>query len=65
MRIFDVAVVDIMMPRLTGILACKEIRKLQGYSHDHALPGARNIQAFRFEIGIDDYMVKPLQPQGS
>ena len=57
---FDVAVLDIMMPRLDGFSACKEIRKTS------ALPvlmlsarGEEYDKLFGFELGIDDYVVKP------
>ncbi len=57
---FDLAVLDIMMPRLDGFSACKEIRKLS------AMPvlmlsarGEEYDKLFGFELGIDDYVVKP------
>ncbi len=57
---FDVAVLDIMMPRLDGFSACKEIRKKS------SLPvlmlsarGEEYDKLFGFELGIDDYVVKP------
>ncbi|MCD1146940.1 response regulator transcription factor [Peptoniphilus sp. KCTC 25270] len=61
---FDVIVMDIMMPRLDGFSAYKEIRK------DKNIPvlmlSARSEEydkLFGFEIGIDDYVVKPFSPK--
>ena len=55
---------DVMMPRLDGYSACKEIRKLK------QIPvlmlsarGEEYDKLFGFEIGIDDYVVKPFSPK--
>ena len=57
-------IMDIMMPRLDGFSACREIRK------DSATPvlmlSARGEEYDRihgFELGIDDYVVKPFSPK--
>mgnify|MGYP001101577868 CR=1 FL=1 len=57
-------VLDIMMPRLDGYSACKEIRKIK------QIPvlmlsarGEEYDKLFGFEIGIDDYVVKPFSPK--
>ncbi len=57
---FDIIIMDIMMPELDGISAVKEIRKTsdtpvimlsaRGEEYDKVLG---------FEIGVDDYVVKP------
>lgn len=61
---FDVAVVDIMMPRLDGYSACKEIRKLKDIPMIMlSARGEEYDKLFGFEIGIDDYMVKPFSPK--
>ena len=61
---FDVAVVDIMMPRLDGYSACKEIRKLKDIPIIMlSARGEEYDKLFGFEIGIDDYMVKPFSPK--
>lgn len=61
----DVIVLDIMMPRLDGFSACKEIKKL-----DKDIPvimlsarGEEYDKLFGFELGIDDYVVKPFSPK--
>jgi two-component system, OmpR family, response regulator ResD len=57
---FDLAILDIMMPRLDGFSACKEIRK---HSEMPVLMlsarGEEYDKLFGFELGIDDYVVKP------
>ena len=61
---FDIIVMDIMMPRLDGYSAVKEIRKTK------QLPvimlsarGEEHDKLFGFEIGVDDYVVKPFSPK--
>jgi len=61
---FDLIVMDIMMPKLDGFTACKEIRK------DKDIPiimlsarGEEYDKLFGFELGIDDYVVKPFSPK--
>lgn len=61
---FDLIVMDIMMPRLDGFTACKEIRK----SKDIPIimlsaRGEEYDKLFGFELGIDDYVVKPFSPK--
>lgn len=61
---FDIIILDVMMPRLDGFSACKEIRKIT------ATPvlmlsarGEEYDKLFGFEIGADDYVVKPFSPK--
>ncbi len=57
---FDVAVLDIMMPRLDGFSACKEIRKKSDMPVVMlSARGEEYDKLFGFELGIDDYVVKP------
>ena len=63
-RDYDIIIMDVMMPRLDGYSACKEIRKLK------QIPvlmlsarGEEYDKLFGFEIGIDDYVVKPFSPK--
>lgn len=61
---YDIIVMDIMMPVLDGYSACKEIRKfsitpiilLSARSEEHD-------KLYGFELGIDDYVVKPFSPK--
>ena len=60
---YDVAVLDIMMPRMDGYSACKEIRRLKGTPVIMlSARGEEYDKLFGFEIGIDDYVVKPFSP---
>ena len=61
---FDCIVMDIMMPRLDGFSACKEIKKLSSVPVI-MLParGEEYDKLFGFEVGIDDYVVKPISPK--
>jgi len=61
---FDVIVMDVMMPRLDGFSACKEIKKFKDIPV--LMLSARSEEydrLFGFEMGIDDYVVKPFSPK--
>ncbi|MBR5741782.1 MAG: response regulator transcription factor [Firmicutes bacterium] len=61
---YDLLVVDIMMPELDGFSACREIRKFS--SVPIILLSARGEEYDKingFEIGVDDYVVKPFSPK--
>lgn len=61
---YDIIVMDIMMPKLDGYSACKEIRKYKNIPV--ILLSARSEEydkLFGFELGIDDYVVKPFSPK--
>lgn len=62
---FDCVVMDIMMPRLDGYSACKEIKKLSPTTPVIMLSarGEEYDKLFGFEVGIDDYVVKPFSPK--
>ncbi|MDR2356734.1 MAG: response regulator, partial [Oscillospiraceae bacterium] len=61
---FDIVIMDVMMPKMDGFSACKEIRKhkktpvlmlsARGEEYD---------KLFGFEVGADDYVVKPFSPK--
>ncbi len=60
---YDLIIMDIMMPRLDGISAVKEIKKL--YNVPVLFLSARNEEydkLFGFEVGADDYVTKPFSP---
>ncbi|MDD2370665.1 MAG: response regulator transcription factor [Firmicutes bacterium] len=61
---FDVIVMDVMMPELDGFTAVKEIRK---FSNTPVLMlsarGEEYDKIHGFEVGIDDYVVKPFSPK--
>lgn len=61
---FDIIILDIMMPRLDGFSACKEIRKFK--DTPVMMLSARSEEydkLFGFELGVDDYVVKPFSPK--
>lgn len=61
---FDIIIMDIMMPELDGFSACREIRKTSGVPI--IMLSARGEEYDKingFEIGIDDYVVKPFSPK--
>ena len=61
---FDVIVMDIMMPRLDGFSSYKEIKKIDDIPVLMlSARGEEYDKLFGFEIGIDDYVVKPFSPK--
>ena len=61
---YDVIVMDIMMPNLDGFSACREIRKKSDVPI--LMLSARGEEYDKingFELGIDDYVVKPFSPK--
>lgn len=61
---FDIIIMDIMMPRLDGYSAVKEIRKSKQIPVIMlSARGEEYDKLFGFEIGVDDYVVKPFSPK--
>lgn len=61
---FDLVIMDIMMPELDGFSSCREIRKHSGVPI--IMLSARGEEYDKingFELGIDDYVVKPFSPK--
>ena len=61
---FDIIIMDIMMPELDGFSACREIRKIK--TTPIIMLSARGEEYDKingFELGIDDYVVKPFSPR--
>ena len=60
----DCIILDIMMPKLDGFSTCKEIRKLKDIPIIMlSARGEEYDKLFGFELGIDDYIVKPFSPK--
>ena len=61
---FDLIIMDVMMPELDGFSACKEIRK---FSNTPIIMlsarGEEYDKIHGFELGTDDYVVKPFSPK--
>ena len=60
---FDAIIMDIMLPKLDGFSACRQIKE------EKDIPvimlsarGEEYDKLFGFELGIDDYIVKPFSP---
>ena len=61
---YDVILMDVMMPRLDGFSAVKEIRKFkQTPVIMLSARGEEYDKLFGFEIGSDDYVTKPFSPK--
>lgn len=61
---YDLIIMDIMMPELDGFSACREIRKVS--QTPIIMLSARGEEYDRingFEVGIDDFVVKPFSPK--
>lgn len=61
---FDIIIMDVMMPELDGFSACREIRKT--CNTPIIMLSARGEEYDKihgFELGIDDYVVKPFSPK--
>ena len=61
---YDLIIMDIMMPKLDGFTACKEIKKFKDIPVIMlSARGEEYDKLFGFELGIDDYVVKPFSPK--
>ena len=61
---YDIIIMDVMMPKLDGYSACKEIRKFKNTPVLMlSARGEEYDKLFGFEIGVDDYVVKPFSPK--
>ncbi|MDO5109843.1 MAG: response regulator transcription factor [Erysipelotrichaceae bacterium] len=61
---YDCVILDVMMPRLDGFSTCREIKKLKQIPV--IMLSARQEEydkLFGFELGVDDYVVKPFSPK--
>jgi len=61
---FDLVIMDVMMPKLDGFSAVKEIRK---FSDVPVIMLSARVEEydklFGFEMGVDDYVTKPFSPK--
>jgi DNA-binding response OmpR family regulator len=63
-RDFDLIIMDVMMPELDGFSAVREIRKVcESPVLMLSARGEEYDKIHGFELGIDDYVVKPFSPK--
>ena len=61
---YDIIIIDVMMPKLDGFSSIKEIRKIKNIPVIMlSARGEEYDKLFGFEIGVDDYVVKPFSPK--
>lgn len=61
---YDVILMDVMMPRLDGFSAVKEIKKFKDIPVIMlSARGEEYDKLFGFELGVDDYVTKPFSPK--
>ncbi|MDD6096791.1 MAG: response regulator transcription factor [Firmicutes bacterium] len=61
---YDLIIMDIMMPKLDGFSSVKEIHKIKKIPVIMlSARGEEYDKLFGFELGIDDYVVKPFSPK--
>ena len=61
---FDLVLMDVMMPRMDGFTAVKEIRKLADTPIIMLSALGEEYDKLRaFELGVDDYVTKPFSPK--
>ncbi|MBQ6222646.1 MAG: response regulator transcription factor [Solobacterium sp.] len=61
---YDCIILDIMMPKLDGFSTCKQIKQMKNVPI--IMLSARQEEydkLFGFELGVDDYVVKPFSPK--
>lgn len=60
----DLIIMDIMMPKLDGFSACKEIKKIKDIpTIVLSARGEEYDKLLGFDVGIDDYVTKPFSPK--
>ena len=61
---YDLIIMDVMMPKLDGFSSVKEIKKIKDIPVIMlSARGEEYDNLFGFELGIDDYVVKPFSPK--
>ena len=61
---FDIIIMDVMMPKLDGFSAVKEIKKIKNIPVIMlSARGEEYDKLFGFEMGVDDYVTKPFSPK--
>lgn len=61
---FDLIILDVMMPELDGFSTCREIRRIKDIPVIMlSARGEEYDKIHGFDLGIDDYVVKPFSPR--
>jgi len=61
---YDLLILDVMMPRADGWVVCREIRKSSNVPIIMLTARSEEYdRLFGFELGVDDYIVKPFSPR--
>lgn len=61
---FDLYLIDVMMPQMDGFTLCREIRRFSGSPVIFlTAKGEEYERLMGFELGADDYIVKPFSPR--
>lgn len=63
----DIILMDVMMPVLDGIAACRQLREINDFRHTHIIFLTARSEEFSevaaFEAGADDFITKPIKPR--
>jgi len=63
----ELIIMDIMMPRMDGVDACRHIRKLPELINTHIIFLTARVEEYSeiaaFDSGADDYLMKPIKPR--
>lgn len=64
---FDLLLLDLMLPKVDGLEVCKQVKQNKSTAHIPVLmltaKGEEVDKIVGFELGADDYMVKPFSPR--
>ncbi|WP_187264170.1 response regulator transcription factor [Pontibacter beigongshangensis] len=63
----DVVLMDVMMPVMDGIAACRQLREMPDFRHTHIIFLTARAEEFSevaaFDAGADDFITKPIKPR--
>ncbi|WP_276497809.1 response regulator transcription factor [Pontibacter litorisediminis] len=63
----DIILMDVMMPVLDGIAACRQLREQEEFRHTHVIFLTARSEEFSevaaFDAGADDFITKPIKPR--
>lgn len=63
----DIILMDVMMPVLDGISACRQLREMDDFRNTHVIFLTARAEEFSevaaFEAGADDFITKPIKPR--